>query len=311
MTLARGSNSAKIDFLPGQYAALGYYRPNGQPTRLRTFSITSSPDNVFLEFAIRIIGDFTHGLAQLHVGDGIFLQGPFGNFVIDPSIDRPAVMIAGGIGITPFMSILRTPAVMNTDIQLTLLYGCRTIADAPFYEELVQLTKHYPNLHLSVFVADSSEMSADPSIIQGMLSAQHIKQIVAHNADATFLLCGPDAMMAMSYDTLYAENISADSIVSESFSHSSKLTIGSGYNLQKLTYALSGALLILAVTGVSYLDLSRYISSNAAAAPTSLTNTNQPAPSNNYSQASNDESLQQQPARTYQQSYQQPVTSVS
>jgi ferredoxin-NADP reductase len=95
-------------FKPGQYAAISFLH-NKRPTPARCFSVTSSPtDQGYLQFGIRIHGHFTKTAAQnLIPGSKVIVEGPYGNFVFSAERDRSALFLAGGIGVSPFMSMLR------------------------------------------------------------------------------------------------------------------------------------------------------------------------------------------------------------
>src|SRR5665213_1716250 len=100
-----------LSYEPGQYAAISFMH-NNRPTPARCFSITSSPtEQGLLQFGIRVHGNFTKTAMQsLIPGSKVIIEGPFGNFVFNAERDRSALMLAGGIGITPFISMLRYAA---------------------------------------------------------------------------------------------------------------------------------------------------------------------------------------------------------
>src|ERR1019366_8414409 len=87
----------QIKFYPGQYAAISFYL-GSRPSPTRCFSIVSSPRDKYLQFAIRISGDFTTAASLLQPGDKVKVTGPYGQFTIDPEYDDSLVFIAGGIG---------------------------------------------------------------------------------------------------------------------------------------------------------------------------------------------------------------------
>ena len=137
-----------LSFYPGQYACIGF-RQGGRPTPMRCFSIVSSPnDQERLQFVIQRQGRFTSSIARLRPGKVVTVRGPFGDFVIDEQYDRNIVMLAGGIGITPFISTLRYATEVGLSTPITLLYSCRGRDGIPFLDELTALEKRNPHLRI-------------------------------------------------------------------------------------------------------------------------------------------------------------------
>jgi len=141
-----------ITYNAGQYVSIGFKR-GGRRTPMRSFSVVSSPkDTSTLQVAMRVQGNFTGVASQVEVGDAAYVQGPFGNFIINPDYDENIIMMAGGIGITPFISMLRYATEASLPVNITLLYSCRSQDDIPFYDELLQLQRRNPNLRILFFV---------------------------------------------------------------------------------------------------------------------------------------------------------------
>src|ERR1019366_1337257 len=126
LTLRRDPAERPLAFQPGQYAAISY-EINGRKAATRCFSIVSSPtEQDILQFGIRIRGHYTTALTGIKQGDKVSVAGPFGGFVFDVSSDKQSIFMAGGIGITPFIRIMRYNAKLNSDNNITLLYSCAT-----------------------------------------------------------------------------------------------------------------------------------------------------------------------------------------
>jgi predicted ferric reductase len=127
-------------FQPGQFAWLTL---DITPLSMREhpFSMSSSgehPDRI--EFGIKALGDFTSTIKDVEPGTKAYLDGPYGVFTIDRYEDAAGfVLIAGGIGITPMMSILLTAAERNDDRPYLLIYASKTWDDITFREALENL----------------------------------------------------------------------------------------------------------------------------------------------------------------------------
>ena len=146
LTLAlENPNQKPLAFLPGQYASISF-KHKGRPSSYRCFSIASSPTKQgHIEFGIRVMGKFTHALENILPGDEVQVMGPFGNFVLHPDVPGNLIFCAGGIGITPFMSMLRYINDLKLDNKVTLLLSSRNSKEIPYLEEL-SVDLYEPNL---------------------------------------------------------------------------------------------------------------------------------------------------------------------
>lgn len=266
----------KLSFQAGQYAAIGF-KKLGRRSPMRSFSIVSSPnDTNYLQFAMRIEGNFTQAMSKLVVGDEVFVQGPFGDFVVDTESDRQVVMLAAGIGITPFICMVRTMTERASQIPITLLYNIRTTHDIPFYEELLRLKQE--NSHLTVrFIASRSDVVSENSsvFINGPLSSHMLEQI-PEITNTTYFVCGPKGYLKHARDLLDSYNVDPTRVITESFTQS--LPIGaSGMTPSKLTYVFASLVLFAGVGGIMLLDLTRavpkLVSSQTASKVTTTNNT--------------------------------------
>mgnify|MGYP003115874480 CR=1 FL=1 len=134
-----------IDHLPGQFMFLTLHRATG-PTEEHPFTIASapSPDGKVVA-TIKESGDFTKSIGDTKVGDRASLRGPFGRFshrLHDD--DRPLVFVAGGVGVTPMLSMLRHMRETRADRTVLLLYGSRREADIVARAELDDIANEAP-----------------------------------------------------------------------------------------------------------------------------------------------------------------------
>lgn len=276
LTLAPETTKDKIDHDAGQYVTVGFKR-RGRKTPVRSFSIVSDPRSDELQVAMRTQGNFTSAMRDVQVGDIVYVQGPFGEFVVNPSYDRTIVMLAGGIGITPFISMLRYVTSTNMPVSVTLLYSCRSLSEAPFYDEILQLQRRNPNLRVVFFVTNGQGESAEgATVVHSTISEEHLQKVTGGNfAGITYFACGPKGFMNTMERTLMKNGVRGDRIVTESFAQSSKLFSGQGWTPQSITYALSAGLVVAGAAGIMLLDLIRAVpklaSANSATTSTSTT----------------------------------------
>ncbi len=97
---------------------------------------------------------FKRVLRTAAIGLRVKIEGPSGSFVLHRKAEKPAVFLAGGIGITPFLSIIRQATHDKTAHQMYLFYSNRRPEDAPFLDVLAQAAKQNPNFHLIATMAE-------------------------------------------------------------------------------------------------------------------------------------------------------------
>ncbi|MBW3019978.1 ferric reductase-like transmembrane domain-containing protein, partial [Candidatus Woesearchaeota archaeon] len=111
----------KLKFKAGQFCFL---RLNKDKLYARhPFTISNSPEDDDLEFTIKLEGRFTKIASELKKGEEVILEGPFGTFTLEDN-DKDLIFFAGGVGITPFRSIIKNQLNNNDKMNIALLYGC-------------------------------------------------------------------------------------------------------------------------------------------------------------------------------------------
>jgi len=205
-----------LTFRAGQY--LRYTLPHSDAdTRgiSRSFSIASSPEEPLLRLTTRLStppSTFKQALARLQPGAIVDASGPFGQFVYTES-DVPAVLIAGGIGITPMRSILGDLASRRVRIRSTLLYSSAT-QDIPFRTWLDALAADWPELQVMYTVTRPGPEWKGPT---GRIDAGFIKQHVADLVPALFLVSGPTPLVDAVRATLADVGVDTDQVKYEAF----------------------------------------------------------------------------------------------
>ncbi len=308
-----------FDFWPGQYAAIGY-KHHGRPSKVRCFSMVNSPNNSDeLQFAMRVQGDFTHALAKLSVGDTVFVHGPFGDFVIDERYDRNVVLLAAGIGITPFMSMIRHATETKSTTPITLLYSCRSQDAIPFYEELLELAQQNPRVQVIFFITNGKiDKLNGVRAIPERVNETHLQKLTGGRYNQfTYFLCGPRTFLNGTKAVLTGNGTEAGRVITEEFTPSAQenvLSILPKSSISRWTYSLAGASLALGAAFIMFLDLSRAVPKLLHAQTNQTPAATQTQPTNNTDDTGNTATAptQSQPVtRTNQSSQQTPVTSVS
>lgn len=199
-TTIRVERPAGFSFRAGQFCELGF---GGRPPH--PFTIASPPEAPYLEFTIRRIGEFTRAIgtstAAFRESSGrtpstVSLSGPYGRFTPDIAPDaRTLVFIAGGIGITPFASVLRSEAFWSKPGLRTvvLIWSIRRRSEAPYYSVLAELAERYRQFHFLTLHTDSAnETATDRRRIDSAYLTERCPEDDAHTA---WFLCGPAGMM--------------------------------------------------------------------------------------------------------------------
>lgn len=208
-------------YRPGQAMDLilpGPHADANSPDARHTFSIVSAPHENQLVVATRMRDSvFKRALGSLPIGTDVQIDGPFGSLTLHKNTARAGVLIAGGIGITPFMSMLRHAAKQQTPQDLLLLYSNRRPEDTAFLAELQQLEKHNPRFRLMATMTDMQHSTQSWDGATGKIDSSWIKQAVDGLAEPIFYVSGPPAMVEAMRQTLTAAGMDEDDVRSEEF----------------------------------------------------------------------------------------------
>ena len=216
-------------FVPGQYVYLEWKDPssgirNGDG---RNFSIASPPEDLpVLSFATRLTGsDFKNSLLTLPEGAPMFVSGPYGDFCLpvcfgerrNGSWDAPIVLIAAGIGITPFRSMLLHSIDDCQNMSFFLFTMNPAPEDIPFRLELEGLSEKHKNLFLCPHVS-RSEGSLPSGVSLGLLTPDKIFGIMGQKAlKGSYFVSGPPSMVTSFRSALLGAGILPEQIHTDLF----------------------------------------------------------------------------------------------
>jgi ferredoxin-NADP reductase len=184
----------------------------------RTFSIASAPFENELIFATRMRDTaFKRSLKKVPLGTAVKMDSPMGSFTLRKNSAKPAVFIAGGIGITPFSSIARAADHDRAPHKLYLFYSNRRPEDAAFLETLENLGKTNPNFRL---IPTMTQMSRSARRWDGETEPINKEMLSKHLANLqgpTYYIAGPPAMVTDMRKMLAASGLDEDDIRTEEF----------------------------------------------------------------------------------------------
>ncbi|WP_129790593.1 ferredoxin--NADP reductase [Sphingosinicella sp. CPCC 101087] len=240
-------------FRPGQHLTLKA-EIGGEEIR-RNYSLCVAPQDKEVKVTIkRIAGGIFSNWANdnLAPGDEIEVMPPHGSFTWDfaPGAANHYVGFAGGSGITPIMSLLRTALVTEPNSRFTLFYGNRDSQSVIFLEALAKLKNRFMNrLEVHHFLAEESE---DIELFNGMLDRAKCDQILDRLVDpagaAAFFVCGPEPMMDAAEQALRDRGVPRDMIHLERFT-AGRPSAAIAAQLQALSQGAQGLTMMVTLDG--------------------------------------------------------------
>lgn len=196
--------SKKLDFHSGQFAFFSFLSLSVS-SESHPFSISSSPASNNLRITVKNLGDFTSNLKDLKVGDGVLIEGPYGGFSYQKSKNKNQIWIAGGVGITPFLSMVQDiPDGYNID----LYYSVRDKSDAVHVKELEGIANTKPNFRFKPWF----------SSLNGYINADLISKFSNGSTEKEIFLCGPASFMDNLKNQLVSLGVDIKRIHYENFS---------------------------------------------------------------------------------------------
>ena len=200
----------------GQYINIMLDVPE-RGTVFRNYSLSSSPNSNYYRISVKreekgLVSNYLHDM--LSQGDKIKLSPPYGSLCLKET-DKPAVLISGGVGITPMISILQDAVKQQLTRKIYFIHGARNRDTHAFKDNVVKLAADHDNVNHHFFYSRNSVKSADTE--PGRITINSVKDIASHQKDAEFYLCGPAQMMKDLYRELINWGVNQNNIVYEYF----------------------------------------------------------------------------------------------
>jgi len=173
----------RLVFSPGQFIFIRFFG-NDIRSESHPFSLTSNPGEKNLSLAVKSLGDFTSELQKIKPGMAVSIEGPYGKFSHLNIRNNKQVWVAGGVGITPFLSMARS--LVGTEYEIDLYYCVNEPAEAILMEELKAVSASQNNFRLIPWYSKT----------QGRITGQKISEMSGGLGDKDIFLCGPPAFMS-------------------------------------------------------------------------------------------------------------------
>jgi ferredoxin-NADP reductase len=209
-----------FQFKAGQYMNVTLIDPpeTDAEGNTRSFTIASAPFEADLVFTSRMRDTaFKRTVKTLNLSSELRISGPFGSFTLHSDASRPAVFLVGGIGITPFRSIILQATNDKLAHKLYLFYSNRRPEDAAFLDELQTVEKQNPNYK---FIGTMTDMRKSQQVWQGEtghITPQMLMKLFRDLKGPVYYTAGPPGMVAAMRQMLTNSNVGEDDIRTEEF----------------------------------------------------------------------------------------------
>lgn len=183
-----------FEFQAGQFILVNLLDDKGVSVHKRSYSIASAPSEskTSIELGIKKQGRLSEALYNAKPGDTFGVQGPYGRFCL-PSEIKHAVLFGGGIGITPFRSMLRERALTGTGPDLTVFYVARTLAELAYHQEYAELAGKSSGIdYIPVLTRECPQGWSGAC---GHVTSELVREHVPELGNVVNYLCGPEAFM--------------------------------------------------------------------------------------------------------------------
>lgn len=203
--------SENVNFSAGQYLNISI--PDFA-SHSKSYTIASIPSDKDIVLTVKKQGTFSSALLNLQIGAEVIAEGPEGYFFENFSAAKPTVFIAGGIGITPFMSLIRQQVKSGVDLnKLMVMYSNKTKADIVFYDELEKLKSENKIKQVINFLTQENVTGFE----SGRISVEVIKKQVADYKNQNYYLCGSIGFVNSMWKMIGDLGVSEESIFTEAF----------------------------------------------------------------------------------------------
>jgi ferredoxin-NADP reductase len=220
------SRPAGFHYVSGQTIDLTLIDPKETDAEgpVRTFSLVSAPHEPELTIATRMRDSaFKRTLNEAWHGMELAWDGPYGSFFLHKNPTKPAVMLAGGIGITPFLSMVKTAVHERLTHEIHLFHSNHTPKDSPFLSELTAIAKSTPSVQYVPTMTDMDESSSIAKSLgtwngeRGFIDRNMIERYVSDLSTPIYYIAGPADFVTAMRTMLVEAKVDEESIRFEEF----------------------------------------------------------------------------------------------
>ena len=206
-------------YLPGQFISLKITSKEGEII-FRNYTLSDASNEAYYRLTIKreTFGKVSrHFHDQFNRGDEILISKPMGDFHLDITTEKPIVLLSGGVGITPMMSMLEYVAKNQTERKIHFIHSSLDKTVQPFFNRLKELEQQHSNLDLSLFHSNpvKEEQEGIDYDFAGLVNRETLTKIVTK--ENTYFLCGPVGFMEAMCNHLINLNVAETDIFYEFF----------------------------------------------------------------------------------------------
>lgn len=210
---------------PGQFISLRVFLPQLKLKQARQYSISSAPNSDYYRISVKkekgmeldtdgLISNYLHEAVKEF--DQVDLTAPAGSFTLNEDINAPVVLISGGVGLTPLMSMLNSLIKQNHAHPITWLHGCRNESVHAFKDHIAKIADAHPQVRQHVFYNQLTEQERKAGILEGHLDINKVPELELV-PDAHYFICGPSVFIQKQYKDLVAAGVNKQHIYFEEF----------------------------------------------------------------------------------------------
>ncbi|CAM3976530.1 NO-inducible flavohemoprotein [Flavobacterium sinopsychrotolerans] len=215
-------NKEIADFYPGQYISVSAFIPELGHKQPRQYSLSSYSNSEYYRISVKkeisqnttpdgIVSNALHNKKE---GDIIEVSAPAGVFFADPKAKNPLVLVSGGVGLTPMMSMVETNKNSLQKNRTVWIHSCRNENVHAFKDTIEELNNE--NEWLTSFVFYETLPESETNAIEGRIDLHQIKEEILIE-DAKYYICGPAIFIKVQYQSLVALGVNRENILYEEF----------------------------------------------------------------------------------------------
>ncbi len=203
----------EFGYLPVQFTFLTLFTRRG--TESRPMSLATSPTRPDLEYGVRISDSaYKRAFASLKPGDKVLVNGPYGDFILEE--ERPAVLVGGGIGVTPLKGMAEYAGDKKLGIPVRLLYSNRSEEEIAYRKELEELKRRNPNFEV-LYTLTGESLPKDWAGLRGRISPELLRKASEGLDRPLYYLCGTPSMVSETFNLLRRMGVPEDELRFEVF----------------------------------------------------------------------------------------------
>lgn len=206
------TDGSKYKFKAGQYVDIKPPSINGHG---KSYTISSSPSDELVRVTVKRQGTVSSAIINMEIGDKIIFEGPYGVFYPEDGM-KDIVMLAAGIGVTPFFSVIKDHFENKKDTNITLIYSNKTKADITFAKDLNDIKIDNPNLEIVHCITRENTTFGDITD-NTRINEDVIKKHITNHNDKNYYICGSISFVRDMWKILKNIGISEENIYTEAF----------------------------------------------------------------------------------------------